>query len=41
MEAAPTSVEQSVEGILKKLDNATKEETSGTFADFADDKWNW
>lgn len=33
MEAAPVTVEDSIKGILNRLDNATREETSGTFAD--------
>ncbi|KAI4730387.1 NAD(P)-binding protein [Aureobasidium sp. EXF-10728] len=41
MERAPMELEQSVEAMLEKIDNATKEETLGTFQSFDDTKRQW
>ncbi|CAG8957314.1 hypothetical protein HYFRA_00010737 [Hymenoscyphus fraxineus] len=41
MEEAPVSVQQSVEGVLKKLDNATRENTGGRFLSFDDELYSW
>ncbi|KAI5211463.1 hypothetical protein AUEXF2481DRAFT_76477 [Aureobasidium subglaciale EXF-2481] len=41
MEIAPVSLDQSVEAILEKIDNATRDETSGTFQSFDNTKRQW
>ncbi|RDW61497.1 aflatoxin biosynthesis ketoreductase nor-1-like protein [Coleophoma crateriformis] len=41
MDAAPVTLEQSVTGMLDKIDNATREETSGTFQSFDETKYAW
>lgn len=41
MSEAPVTLKESVDGILDKIDNATREETSGTFQSFDDKKFNW
>lgn len=41
MEEAPVTLQQSVDGILGKIDGATREETSGTFQSFDETKYNW
>ena len=41
LESAPVTTEESVKGMLEKIDNATKEETSGTFQSFDDKKYPW
>ncbi|PQE23360.1 hypothetical protein CJF32_00009410 [Rutstroemia sp. NJR-2017a WRK4] len=41
LEEAPVKLEDSVKGMLGKIDNATREETSGTFQSFDDEKYPW
>jgi len=41
MKEAPTTVEESVSGLLDKIDNATREKTSGTFQSFDGYEWKW
>ncbi|MCJ1448499.1 MAG: hypothetical protein MMC23_009016 [Stictis urceolatum] len=41
MEQAPVKVEDSVAGLLEKVDGATREKTSGTFQSYDDMKFNW
>ncbi|KAM3075022.1 hypothetical protein ACMFMG_007517 [Clarireedia jacksonii] len=41
MEDAPVKLEDSIKGMLEKIDNATREETSGTFQSFDDEKYPW
>ena len=41
MEIAPMSVEDGVKGIIKQIDNATREETSGTFVTFNGEPLAW
>ncbi|KAH0387968.1 NAD(P)-binding protein, partial [Aureobasidium melanogenum] len=41
MERAPMSLEQSVDAMLEKIDNATRDQTSGTFQSFDDTKHQW
>ncbi|KAG9229509.1 aflatoxin biosynthesis ketoreductase-like protein nor-1 [Amylocarpus encephaloides] len=41
MEKAPVTVEQSIGGIVKKLDAATRETVGGTFLSFDDAKYPW
>lgn len=41
MEAAPISVEEGVKGIIKQVDEATREETSGTFVTFDGKPLGW
>jgi len=41
LKEAPTTLKESVDGIVSKLDSATKEKTSGNFEAFDDGKWSW
>ncbi|KAI9647857.1 hypothetical protein NHQ30_004245 [Ciborinia camelliae] len=41
MESAPVSIEDSIKGMLEKIDNATREETSGTLQSFDETKYPW
>jgi norsolorinic acid ketoreductase len=41
MEEAPTPLEEGVEGIVKQLDKATREETSRKFVSFNGDIIPW
>ncbi|CCD34706.1 hypothetical protein ACHAPC_010299 [Botrytis cinerea] len=41
VEAAPVSTEESVKGMLEKIDNATREGISGTFQAFDEKKYPW
>ncbi|KAH8684204.1 hypothetical protein BGZ60DRAFT_366304 [Tricladium varicosporioides] len=41
MEEAPVTLEDSVNGMLTKIDHATREATSGTFQSFDDTKFPW
>jgi len=41
MERAPVTVDDSVKGMLVKIDNATREKTSGTFQSFDKTEFNW
>ncbi|RDL35067.1 NAD(P)-binding Rossmann-fold containing protein [Venustampulla echinocandica] len=41
MEDAPVTLEQSVEGMLKKFDGATREKTSGTFQSYDEATFAW
>ena len=41
MERAPVDVEDSVQGMLEKIDNATRAETSGTLQSFDETKYPW
>jgi norsolorinic acid ketoreductase len=38
---APTTIQESVDGIVDKIDNATREETSGKFISFDGLKYPW
>ena len=38
---APTTIQESVDGIVDKIDNATRAETSGTFVSFDGVKHPW
>jgi len=41
MAEAPVTLKQSVDGILVKIDTATREHTSGTFESFDDTRYSW
>lgn len=41
MEKAPTSVEDSVKGLLQKIDGATRDQTSGTFQSADGAEYGW
>jgi hypothetical protein len=41
MEAALMSVEDGVKGIVQRIDNATREGTSGTFVSFNGEPMGW
>lgn len=42
LESAPVTLENSVKGVLKRVDEATREKTSGTFQDFENEQaWPW
>jgi len=41
MEAAPVTLQESINGMLSKIDHATREGTSGTFQSFDDTKYPW
>lgn len=41
MTEAPTTIETSVDGIIDKIDNATRSHTSGTFVSFDGEKYPW
>lgn len=41
MESAPVSIEDSINGMLEKIDNATREETSGSLQSFDETKYPW
>lgn len=38
---APTTIQESVDGILDKIDHATREKTSGTFVSYDGIKYPW
>ncbi len=38
---APTTIQESVDGVVDKIDNATREETSGKFISFDGKKYPW
>jgi len=41
LKEAPTTVKDSVDGIVAKIDNATREKTSGTFVSYDGEHINW
>jgi len=41
LKEAPTTVKESVDGIVSKIDNATREKTSGTFVSYDGEHVNW
>lgn len=41
MEKAPVTLEESINGMLTKIDNATRKGTSGTFQSFDDTQFAW
>ena len=41
MKEATTTIGDSVEGLTKVIDNATREKTSGHFPDFEGGEWAW
>lgn len=41
LEEAPTTLKESVDGIIETVDGATREKTSGTFESFDDAKYSW
>lgn len=41
LEEAPTSVEECVSGMIDKIDNATREKTSGKFMSYDGQHINW
>ncbi|THV48778.1 hypothetical protein BGAL_0228g00120 [Botrytis galanthina] len=41
LESAPVQIEDSIKGMLEKIDNATREETSGTLQSFDERKFPW
>jgi len=41
LKEAPTTIQESVDGMVDKIDNATREETSGKFISFDDQKYPW
>jgi norsolorinic acid ketoreductase len=41
MEKAPNTLEESVTGILKKIDGAERSTHSGTFQSFDETQYNW
>lgn len=41
LEQAPQTMRESVDGVLDKLDNATRESTSGTFQDYSTRVYGW
>jgi norsolorinic acid ketoreductase len=38
---APTTVEESADGIIDKIENSTREKTSGTFVSYDGEKYPW
>ncbi|KAF5876899.1 putative aflatoxin biosynthesis ketoreductase nor-1 protein [Botrytis fragariae] len=41
LESAPVKIEESIKGMLEKIDNATREGTSGTLQSFDETKYPW
>jgi len=41
MKEAPTPIVESVDGIVDKIDNSTREKTSGTFVSYDGTKYPW
>ena len=41
MPEAPTPIAESVDGIVDKIDSATREKTSGTFVSYDGTKYPW
>lgn len=41
MESAPVTLEDSIKGMVEKIDGATREETGGTLQSFDETKYPW